>query len=90
MKHLEIIVEGRVQGVFYRASTRDKARELGLAGYVMNQPDGSVLIRAEGEVEVLTRLIDWCHQGPRNAAVTHVHSRELPLENFNDFTIKRS
>lgn len=90
MKHLEIIVEGRVQGVFYRASTRDKARELGLAGYVMNQPDGSVLIHAEGEDEVLSQLIDWCHQGPRNAAVTHVHSRELPLENFKDFMIKRS
>lgn len=89
MKHLEILVEGRVQGVFYRASTRDKARTLGLAGYVMNQPDGSVLIHAEGEDENLNQLITWCHEGPRNAIVTSLQTRELPLENFNEFMIKR-
>jgi len=89
MKHLEIIVRGRVQGVFYRATTKDKANELGLKGYVKNQSDGSVLIHAEGPEEVLNELTRWCKNGPPNAEVLDIEINSHPLENFSEFRIKR-
>jgi len=85
MKHYNITVSGRVQGVFYRASTRDKAQELGLKGWVKNQSDGTVYIEAEGEKAVLDQLIDWCKQGPPRAKVENVHyevGEEMGFEKF--------
>ena len=69
MQTISIIVKGRVQGVFYRQSTREKARELGLTGYVQNMENGSVHIVATGEHEKLDQLIAWCRQGPPKAKV---------------------
>ena len=87
--HLSIRVSGKVQGVFYRASTRDKARSLGLCGFVKNETDGSVYIEAEGDKEKLDQLVAWCKQGPPNAQVENVETTEGKLKNFDQFDIKR-
>ncbi len=70
MERVHLIVRGRVQGVYFRASTRDRARQLGLNGWVRNCPDGSVEILAEGDKAHLERLVVWCHDGPPGAVVT--------------------
>lgn len=67
-----MIVRGRVQGVYFRASTRDRARQLGLAGWVRNCADGSVELIAEGETAKIEQLVTWCHSGPRGAVVSEV------------------
>jgi acylphosphatase len=67
-----IRVTGLVQGVFYRASTRDAAIRLGLSGWVRNASDGSVEVFAEGEAETVRKLVDWCRQGPPSAVVREV------------------
>ncbi len=65
-------IEGRVQGVYFRASTVQEARRLGLTGWVMNCPDGSVEVVAEGLPPNIEELIAWCHQGPPGAMVYKV------------------
>ena len=65
-------VSGRVQGVCYRASTQERARALGLSGWVRNAPDGAVEIDAQGQAAQLDALIAWCHQGPPAARVDDV------------------
>jgi acylphosphatase len=69
---VRLVARGRVQGVFYRASTREQARALGLTGWVRNLPDGSVEVLAEGPRERLERLVAWCRQGPPAARVSAV------------------
>lgn len=69
---VRIIVFGRVQGVFFRASARDEARRLGIGGFARNQPDGSVLIEAEGPTWAVERFQEWCTVGPPRAEVEHV------------------
>jgi acylphosphatase len=65
-------VRGRVQGVFFRAETRDRARSLGLGGWVQNLPDGSVEAVFEGERERVKSMVGWCGRGPAGAAVEGV------------------
>lgn len=89
MMTFAITVSGRVQGVFFRASTRDKAKSLGLIGFVKNQPDGSVYIEACGEVEKLKELVDWCHQGPSQAVVENVETSEISPGGYASFEIRR-
>lgn len=76
-------VEGRVQGVYFRASTAERARALGLRGYARNQPDGSVEVLVGGAAAAVRQLLDWLWIGPPLARVTSVtvndaDSRELP------------
>lgn len=72
-KRIHMIVRGRVQGVFFRASTVEEANRIGgLSGFVCNLPDGSVDIIAEGIEEKLKKLVSWAHQGPSRAKVTSV------------------
>ena len=86
--HLKI--QGRVQGVYYRASTVQEAQKLGLTGWVMNCPDGSVEAVAEGARQKLDELIAWCRQGPTGARVANVDVRwETPENNFYGFSIRR-
>jgi acylphosphatase len=61
---LHVLIEGRVQGVFFRASTRDEARARGLKGWVRNLPDGRVEAVFEGDRQVLDNMLAWCHVGP--------------------------
>ncbi|MGD9020649.1 MAG: acylphosphatase [Lysobacterales bacterium] len=65
-------VEGRVQGVWFRETTRQQADLLGLNGYAINRPDGSVEVLACGEPESLDALADWLWDGPPMARVTRV------------------
>ena len=67
-----IHITGHVQGVNFRASAQRLARQLGLTGYARNQPDGSVLIVAEGSTEALDELVAWCKIGPPRATVDRV------------------
>ncbi|HEY5494874.1 MAG TPA: acylphosphatase [Candidatus Anoxymicrobiaceae bacterium] len=67
-----VIVRGRVQGVFFRAETRDMARRMELAGSVRNRPDGAVEAAFEGRREDVERAIDWCGEGPPSARVDSV------------------
>lgn len=84
-----IIITGKVQGVFYRQSTKEKALALGLTGNVMNLPDQSVKIIATGTKEQLDQLINWCRQGPPKARVESVTAIEVESANFSTFTIVR-
>lgn len=70
MKRVHVIVRGRVQGVYFRASARDRARQLGLSGWIRNCADGSVEILAEGDKARLEQFVVWCHGGPPGAVVT--------------------
>jgi acylphosphatase len=88
-RHYNIIVSGRVQGVFYRASTKQMADLLGVKGFVLNLSDGTVYIEAEGEEEVLVKFIQWCHHGPDRAEVTHVTVNEGELKGFEVFESRR-
>ena len=86
---IRLIVEGKVQGVFYRQSTREKAAELGVTGTVKNLPDGTVEIIATGTPDQLEQLTQWCNHGPPRAVVTKVSSTPLPLQPFRNFIIIR-
>src|SRR5215217_7135994 len=87
---VQLIIEGRVQGVYFRASTVQEAQKLGISGCVMNCPDGSVKAVAEGQREQIDRLIAWCHRGPSGARVTKVDVQwEQPQNSFSGFAIKR-
>jgi acylphosphatase len=88
-KTIRIIVKGRVQGVFYRQSTHEKAREFGITGTVQNNPDDSVEIIATGEEEQLGKMKEWCKLGPPRAKVNSIKSGEIPLKEFEEFTIVR-
>ena len=73
LQRVHVIVHGRVQGVYFRASTRDRARQLGLSGWVRNRSDGNVEVLAEGPKTHLEQLITWCHGGPPGAVVTDLN-----------------
>ncbi|MBO9631788.1 MAG: acylphosphatase [Chitinophagaceae bacterium] len=84
-----IKVTGKVQGVFYRQSTKEKATALGITGYVKNMPDGTVLIMASGTTEHLLQLVLWCKQGPARAIVEEVQVENMPPSVFMGFRIER-
>lgn len=89
MKRIIIDVYGRVQGVFFRATTRKKARKWGLSGYVKNMSDGSVHIEAEGPQEKLENLLEFAHKGPSFANVKNVESSYEEASNeFNGFNVR--
>ncbi len=79
---VHLIISGIVQGVYYRASTRDAAQRLGLKGWVRNMPDGKVEAVFEGPKDKLLKVIEWCHEGPAGARVTHID------EKWDDYTGK--
>ncbi len=82
------VAHGRVQGVFFRASTVEVARKLGLKGWVRNNPDGTVEAVLEGEEDKVERMLKWCREGPPLAHVTKLEVFEEPYTGeFTDFTI---
>ena len=89
MRAVRILVTGRVQGVFFRKSTLDQALRLGLKGYVMNLPDGRVLVEAGGEPAAIEALISWCRQGPPGARVQNIQVNETEAPDVPTFVIKR-
>ncbi|MEX2123968.1 MAG: acylphosphatase [Woeseia sp.] len=80
-------VTGRVQGVFFRDSTRAFAQKLDLTGYANNRPDGSVEVVACGPPEALDRLADWLRKGPPMASVVGLRATEAEVVNYRKFTI---
>ena len=73
-------ISGLVQGVFFRQATRRRARELGLAGWVRNLPDGRVEAVFQGPPRAVEAMVEWCHQGPPSAIVERVESCAEPTE----------
>ncbi len=88
-KTVRIRVTGKVQGVFYRQSTKETAKALGITGEVRNEDDGTVTVIATGTNEQIQRLADWCKIGPRKAVVESVDMDEEELKEFSDFRIVR-
>jgi acylphosphatase len=90
LSHISITVTGKVQGVFFRASTADKARLLDLSGFVRNQVNGTVYIEVEGSVEGLEALVRWCQAGgPPGAGVSKVEVRQGEVQGYTGFAIQR-
>jgi acylphosphatase len=88
LKQVHLTVRGRVQGVFFRASTQREARRLGLTGWVKNRNDGAVEILAEGEEDGLKDLIGWANRGPSASRVERVDVRWRSFSGeFPDFRI---
>ena len=85
---VRLIIEGRVQGVWFRDSNRREGMGLGVSGWVKNRLDGGVEVLAEGPEERVRRLVAWCHHGPSHARVSVVHetSEEWQGE-FDSFDI---
>ena len=82
------VIEGRVQGVWFRDSTRREAVSLGVFGWVRNRPDGTVEVVAEGPEDKVGKLASWCNHGPPAAGVSHVHeTREKWQGEFKFFDI---
>ena len=89
MKTVRLIIKGRVQGVFYRATAKDVADLIGVKGTVRNLQNDDVEIVATAAEDVLQKFIAWCKQGPSKARVDDVVVEELSLEEYKSFKIIR-
>jgi acylphosphatase len=89
MKALHLIIYGRVQGVWFRASTQDTARGLKIKGWVRNTPEGNVEAHIQGEESSVEKMLSWCYQGPPGASVDSIDVREVsPLKEYTAFNIR--
>jgi acylphosphatase len=90
LARVSLIIIGRVQGVFFRASALEQAQSLSLTGWVKNLPDGSIELVAEGPRYALDQLVQWCHHGPPDARVEEVFPRwSKQTAEFRTFVILR-
>jgi acylphosphatase len=83
-------VSGHVQGVFFRAWTKEQAERLGIHGWVRNCPDGSVEAHLEGEEDEVRKLVERIGEGPPSAQVSKIDVEEVEVEDFHHFAIARS
>ena len=89
MKNVHVKISGRVQGVFFRVSTKEKAEQLGIKGWVRNTKDGCVEAVFEGEDHLVDQMIEWCFRGPPQSKVENVEVNEQnPTDSFVNFSIK--
>jgi acylphosphatase len=88
VRRAHVVVQGAVQGVFFRAETRDRARSLGLGGWVRNTPDGAVEAVFEGDDQRVESIVDWCRRGPRGAQVEDVDVTWAAPEGEEGFAIR--
>ncbi|MCQ4164518.1 acylphosphatase [Tahibacter harae] len=79
------LVSGRVQGVFFRASTRTEALRLGLSGYARNLPDGRVEVHAQGDAAAIAALEQWLRKGPPMARVDSLQREAIAVEDRQGF-----
>lgn len=86
-KRVRVIASGSVQGVFYRVTCADRARELGLGGFVRNLPDGRVEAAFEGPDAGVDAMVAWCRTGPRWATVEALDVFEEPASGAHEFRI---
>lgn len=87
--HRSIKVFGRVQGVFFRQSSKEKATSLGVMGFARNNADGTVSIEAEGEEILVNEFVEWCKKGPPRAVVDHLEINDGVFKKYKSFTILR-
>lgn len=88
-EHRTFRIHGRVQGVFFRQSTKQEADRLGLHGYTQNNPDDTVTIEAEGPAEALAALEAWCQHGPPLARVERVEAQPGTVQGYRGFEVRR-
>ncbi|HEY0067038.1 MAG TPA: acylphosphatase [Flavisolibacter sp.] len=89
MPTVHLLIKGKVQGVFFRATAKEVADELGLTGWVQNTDEGHVEAMATGTEKQLNDFIAWCKQGPPRARVSEVIPTEKSEEHFDRFTVRR-
>lgn len=89
MPTVHLIIKGKVQGVFYRATAKKMAEGKGVTGWVRNTPEGHVEMIASASQETLDSFIEWCREGPCAAKVKDIKSVEKEEQNFDAFVIKR-
>ena len=87
MKCIHLIVSGKVQGVFFRDSTRIKANELELTGYVRNLSNGTVEVVAQGDGDKINKLVEFIKNNPGHSKVKDVKIKDKELEQFKEFEI---
>jgi acylphosphatase len=86
---VHVVISGRVQGVWFRANTKQKAEELGLTGWVSNTIEGNVEAVFEGEEEQVNKMITWCYQGPPLSKVENIKIKNQAITNgFKGFFIR--
>jgi acylphosphatase len=83
-----VLIHGHVQGVFFRDSIRQRARDLAVAGWVSNRPDGTVEAVLEGSPDAVQEIVQFAETGPPHAQVTRVEVTEEPPENLSGFSIR--
>jgi acylphosphatase len=89
VRAVEVRVHGRVQGVWFRGSTRDEARRLGLAGWVSNRDDGTVQARLQGDPAAVEAMVAWCRIGPPGAEVTRLDVEDAEADDtLSEFRIR--
>lgn len=89
MRRVRVRIDGRVQGVFFRASCRRFAGDLGVAGWIRNAADGAVEAAFEGDDAAVQQLLDWCGHGPSGAQVRSVEVTEEPPSGARGFRVVR-
>jgi acylphosphatase len=83
-----VLISGRVQGVFFRGTCQEVAKEHGVSGWVRNRPDGTVEAVFEGPAEDVRRLLEWSRRGPRDAVVEDVRVQQEPPEGISGFEVR--
>ncbi len=86
---VHVLISGRVQGVWFRSSIKNKAEQLGIKGWVKNTFDGDVEAVFEGEENKINEILDWCHQGPPLSKVENIDiTKQSVLDDYDQFSIK--
>lgn len=89
VRAVEVVVRGRVQGVFFRANTREKARQSGVRGWVRNEPDGSVRAVLEGPAQRVDEVLDWMRSGgPKRARVEDIDVAPTEPHDYPSFSVE--
>ncbi|HEY6979184.1 MAG TPA: acylphosphatase [Chitinophagaceae bacterium] len=86
---VHLIIEGEVQGVFYRATAKEIADRLGITGWIKNTLEGNVEAMVTGDETSVQKFINWCWQGPKKAEVTNVTVTKKEEQSFNNFSVVR-
>jgi acylphosphatase len=89
MKTIHLLVKGKVQGVFYRATAKKIAESFGITGWIKNTKDGNVEATAYGDEEALNAFINWCKKGPDKAKVEEIVITGKEPQSLNEFSIIR-
>lgn len=89
MKTVRLVISGKVQGVFFRATAKKVADKLGLGGWVKNTANGDVEMMVSGDEDAVEELISWAEKGPSTASVTHVEIQNHQPKEFSTFDVIR-